>query len=49
MPLGHLAAIAQLAALVLIVMVAAIAEDVPELRRSGRTEISSFGRTASSD
>jgi low temperature requirement protein LtrA len=46
-PLGHLVAIAQLAAIPIIMMIAAIIEDLPEVRRSGRSEISSFGRTAS--
>jgi low temperature requirement protein LtrA len=45
-PLGHLLAIAQLAAIPIILAATAIIDDVPELRRSGRTEISSFGRTA---
>jgi low temperature requirement protein LtrA len=45
-PLGHLVAIAQLTAIPVIMAVTAIIEDVPELRRTGRTEISSFGRTA---
>jgi low temperature requirement protein LtrA len=46
-PLGHLAAIAQLAALPIIMSATAIIEDVPEVRRTGRTEISTFGRTTS--
>jgi low temperature requirement protein LtrA len=45
-PLGHVVAIAQLAAIPIIMATTAILEDVPEMRRSGRTEISSFGRTA---
>jgi low temperature requirement protein LtrA len=44
-PLGHVAAIAQLAALPIIMAATAIIEDLPELRRTGRTEISTFGRT----
>jgi hypothetical protein len=48
-PLGHYTAIAQLAALPLIMAATAIIEDVPEMRRSGRTEISSFGRTAGAE
>jgi low temperature requirement protein LtrA len=48
-PLGHLVAIAQLALLPVIMSAAAIIEDVPELRRTGRTEISSFGRTVEAD
>jgi low temperature requirement protein LtrA len=44
-PLGHVIAVAQLAAVPLILAVVAISEDIPELRRTGRTEISSFGRT----
>jgi low temperature requirement protein LtrA len=48
-PLGHLVAIAQLALLPVIMSAAAIIEDVPELRRTGRTEISSFGRTVEVD
>jgi low temperature requirement protein LtrA len=48
-PLGHVIAIAQLAAIPIIMSVTAIIEDVPELRRTGRTEISSFGRTAGTD
>jgi len=48
-PLGHVTAIAQLAAIPIIMVAAAIAEDLPEVRRTGRTEISSFGRTAAPD
>ncbi|BFU46185.1 low temperature requirement protein A [Krasilnikovia sp. MM14-A1004] len=44
-PLGHVQAVAQLAAIPLIMMAAAIAEDVPRVRRSGGTAISTFGRT----
>jgi low temperature requirement protein LtrA len=45
-PLGHVIAMAQLAAIPVIMATIAIIEDVPEMRRSGRSEISSFGRTA---
>jgi low temperature requirement protein LtrA len=46
-PLGHLVAIAQLAAIPLIMAAAAIIEDLPQVRRTGgSTEISTFGRTA---
>jgi low temperature requirement protein LtrA len=45
-PLGHVSAIAQLAAIPLIMAAAAIIEDLPEWRRSGTTAISDFGRTA---
>jgi len=45
-PLGHLIAIAQLAAIPIIMMAAAVIEDVPEARRTGRKEVRSFGRTA---
>ncbi|MEU4241021.1 low temperature requirement protein A [Actinoplanes sp. NPDC026619] len=45
-PLGHLRAIAQLAAVVVILVATAIIEDLPEVRRSGGTSISDFGRTA---
>jgi low temperature requirement protein LtrA len=45
-PLGHLMAVAQLAAIPLIMATAAIIEDVPRVRRSGGTAISTFGRTA---
>jgi low temperature requirement protein LtrA len=48
-PLGHVIAIAQLAAIPIIMATTAIIEDVPELRRTGRTEISSFGRTAGTE
>jgi uncharacterized membrane protein HdeD (DUF308 family) len=46
-PLGHLVAVAQLAAIPLIMATAAIIEDVPRVRRSGGTAISTFGRTPS--
>jgi low temperature requirement protein LtrA len=45
-PLGHLVAIAQLATVVAVMAAAAIIEDIPEMRRSGGTAISDFGRTA---
>jgi low temperature requirement protein LtrA len=45
-PLGHLVAVAQLAAIPLIMATAAIIEDIPKVRRSGGTAISTFGRTA---
>jgi low temperature requirement protein LtrA len=44
-PLGHVAAIAQLAAIFVIMVSAAITEDLPEVRRSGSTAIGDFGRT----
>jgi low temperature requirement protein LtrA len=48
-PLGHVLAVAQLAAIPIIMAVAAIVEDLPGVRRAGgSTEISSFGRTAGS-
>jgi low temperature requirement protein LtrA len=45
-PLGHLVAVAQLAAIPLIMATAAIVEDVPKVRRSGGTAIGTFGRIA---
>jgi low temperature requirement protein LtrA len=45
-PLGHHWAIAQLAAIPLVMAGAAIVEDLPEWRRSGSTRISDFGRNA---
>ncbi|WP_433302379.1 low temperature requirement protein A [Actinoplanes sp. CA-030573] len=45
-PLGHLMAIYQLVAVVVIMVAAAIIEDIPEVRRSGSSAISDFGRTA---
>jgi low temperature requirement protein LtrA len=45
-PLGHMMAVAQLAAIPLIMATAAIVEDMPRVRRSGGTAISTFGRTA---
>jgi low temperature requirement protein LtrA len=44
-PLGYLMAIVELAAIPLIMAAAAIIEDVPRVRRTGATEISTFGRT----
>jgi hypothetical protein len=46
MPLGHVVAVAQLAAVALIMSLTAIIEDVPEMRRTGNTAIGDFGRTA---
>jgi low temperature requirement protein LtrA len=43
-PLGHLAAIAQLAAIPIIMAAAAISEDIPAIRRAGSTAIGTFGR-----
>ena len=44
-PLGHVVAVAQLGAIFLIMVGAAITEDLPEIRRSGSTAIGDFGRT----
>jgi low temperature requirement protein LtrA len=44
-PLGHWVAIAQLVALPVVMVVTAMAEDLPEVRRSGSTAIGTFGRT----
>jgi hypothetical protein len=44
-PLGHLSAIAQLAAIPIIMVGAAMIEDLPEVRRTGSTAIGNFGRT----
>jgi len=44
-PLGHLVAIAQLAAVPLIVAAAMISEDLPIVRRAGSTATHTFGRT----
>jgi low temperature requirement protein LtrA len=44
-PLGHLRAVLQLAAVVVVLVSAAIIEDIPEVRRSGSTAIGDFGRT----
>ena len=46
-PLGHLVAIAQLVAIVAIMVATAITEYLPEIRRSGPTAVGDFGRTAS--
>jgi low temperature requirement protein LtrA len=43
-PLGHLSAIAQLAAIPIIMIGAALIEDMPEVRRTGSTAIGDFGR-----
>nr|WP_296069540.1 low temperature requirement protein A [uncultured Actinoplanes sp.] len=49
-PLGHmLPAIVQLAAVVVIMVAAAITEDLPEVRRTGSTAIGDFGRSAAHD
>jgi low temperature requirement protein LtrA len=48
-PLGHVMAIAQLAAIVAIMVGTAITEDLPEIRRSGSTAIGDFGRNAAND
>ncbi|AGZ40100.1 low temperature requirement protein A [Actinoplanes friuliensis] len=45
-PLGHVLAVAQLAAIPIIMAGAAIIEDLPAMRRTGSTAISSFGRNA---
>ncbi|GAA3349099.1 low temperature requirement protein A [Amorphoplanes nipponensis] len=47
-PLGHVRAVAQLAAIPVIMAAAAIIEDLPRVRRDGSTAISSFGRTPGS-
>jgi hypothetical protein len=44
-PLGHVVAVAQLAAIPLIMAVALISEDIPAVRRTGNTKIHTFGRT----
>jgi low temperature requirement protein LtrA len=44
-PLGHVLAVAQLAAVAIIMIATAITEDLPEVRRSGSTAIGDFGRT----
>ena len=44
-PLGRLAAIAQLAAIPIIMAAAAISEDLPAIRRAGNSAIGTFGRT----
>jgi hypothetical protein len=45
-PLGHVLAVAQLGAVVAIMVTTAIIEDVPEMRRTGGTAIGDFGRSA---
>jgi low temperature requirement protein LtrA len=44
-PLGHLVAVAELAAVPLIMAAALITEDLPAVRRAGGTAIHTFGRT----
>ena len=44
-PLGHMMAIAQLAAIPILMVVVAVIEDLPGVLRARSTEISSFGRT----
>jgi low temperature requirement protein LtrA len=48
-PLGHWFAIAQLVALPVVMVVTAMIEDLPEVRRSGSTAIGTFGRTPTSE
>jgi low temperature requirement protein LtrA len=49
-PLGHVSALAQLAAIPIIMAAVAIVEDLPGVRRNGwDTTISTFGRTAGPD
>ncbi|MFF5082583.1 low temperature requirement protein A [Actinoplanes sp. NPDC000266] len=48
-PLGHTLALAQLIAVVLIMVAAAIIEDLPEVRRTHSTAIGDFGRTPADD
>ncbi|GIM97425.1 low temperature requirement protein A [Paractinoplanes toevensis] len=48
-PIGHMLAIAQLATVLAILVGAAIIEDLPEVRRTGRTAISDFGRTTTQE
>jgi low temperature requirement protein LtrA len=49
-PLGHTVAIAQLAAVPVLMIVFALVEDLPRVRRAGgSTEISTFGRTPAGD
>jgi hypothetical protein len=45
-PLGHVVAVAQLAAVPLIMATAMIIEDLPQALRSRSTEVHTFGRTA---
>jgi len=44
-PLGHLVAVAQLAAIPLIMATAMIIEDIPKVRQTGTTSLHTFGRT----
>ena len=44
-PLGHMVAVAQLAAIPIIMAAGAIAEDLPRIRRDGMAAIGDFGRT----
>jgi low temperature requirement protein LtrA len=44
-PLGHMVAIVQLGAVLIIMIATAIIEDMPEMRRTGSTAIGDFGRT----
>ena len=48
-PLGHLVALAQLIALPAVMVVTAMVEDLPEVRRTGSTAIGTFGRTPTSE
>jgi low temperature requirement protein LtrA len=45
-PLGPVVAVAQLAAVPLVMAIAMIIEDLPDIRRAHSSEISSFGRTS---
>ena len=44
-PLGHWAAVAELAAIPVVMAAAMIAEDIPRARRAGTTAVHTFGRT----
>jgi hypothetical protein len=44
-PLGHVVAVAQLAAIPLIMATAMIIEDLPLVRRTSSTAVHTFGRT----
>jgi low temperature requirement protein LtrA len=46
-PLGRVQALVQLAAILVVIATAMIAEDLPQVRRTGSTKIHSFGRTES--
>ena len=48
-PLGHVLAVAQLAAVTVILIATAITEDLPEVRRTGSTAIGDFGRAPTHD